>query len=207
MSKYNYPTYSPQSGYMTETIRTTYINEAVSINLLPSNAHRMQSVITLNASNDLEKPIQFWQLYSVLGSERIIAIVQNFYRRVYSDEQWFASVFARVASEPHHVGTQSSMWMDVMGGGHQYHGAEFRLHFHHTHNAILLMNIKGAERWVKLMTETLDDPELDYTDDPRVRPAINTFLTYFLGKYADEFKFVNCFSFGDTNSSVSVVST
>ena len=48
------------------------------------------------------------------------------------------------------------MWLDVMGGGLKYHGAEFRLNFHHQHNAFQLMNEKGAERWIKLMVETLD---------------------------------------------------
>ncbi len=199
MAKFNYPTYPPQSGYMTDAIRTKYIDSAVDKKLLPANAHRMQPVITLNASDDPKYPIQFWQLYSVMGAKRIIAIVQQFYQRVYSDEKWFTSVFERVGSEQHHVGTQSSMWIDVMGGGHQYHGAEFRLNFHHTHNAMQLMNDKGAERWVKLMRETLDAPNIDYTDDPRVRPAINTFLSHFLGKYAEDFKFEDRFGFGDTN--------
>ena len=199
MSKYNYPTYQPQSGYMTDAIRTKYIASAVDKRLLPANAYRMQDVITLNASDDPKKPIQFWQLFSVLGPERIIAIVRQFYQRVYRDEPWFTSVFEKVGSEPHHVASQSSMWVDVMGGGHHYHGAEFRLNFHHTHNAMQLMNDTGAERWVKLMRETLDDHSLDYTGDPRVRPAINTFLSYFLSKYADDFNFENRFSFGETN--------
>jgi len=199
MPDYNYPTYTPQSGYMTEAIRTKYIEKAVEKNLLPANAHRMEAVITLNASDDPQKPIQFWQLFSVMGAERIVAIVQQFYRRVYRDEPWFTSVFERVGSEQHHVGTQSSMWIDVMGGGHQYHGAEFRLNFHHTHNAMQLMNDRGAERWVKLMRATLDSAGVDYTDDARVRTSINTFLAFFMSKYADDFNFEDRFGFGETN--------
>lgn len=184
---------------MTDAIRTKYIDHAVDSKLLPTAAHRMQDVITLIASDDAHKPIQFWQLYSVMGAERIISIVQQFYQRVFDDERWFTSVFERVGSERHHVGTQSAMWIDVMGGGHQYHGAEFRLNFHHTHNAIQLMNDRGAERWVNLMKSTLDDPAIDYTSDSRVRPAINTFLSFFMSKYADDFKFEDRFSFGDIN--------
>jgi len=86
-----------------------------------------------------------------------------------------------------------------MGGGHRYHGAEFRLNFHHTYNAMQLMNDKGAEHWVKLMRATLDDPDIDYTDDARVRPAINTFLAFFMGKYAADYKFENRYDFGETN--------
>ncbi len=91
------------------------------------------------------------------------------------------------------------MWLDVMGAGRFYHGGDFRLNFHHTHNAIQLMNEKGAKRWVKLMVETLDDSQIHMTSDPRVRLSINTFLTHFVGKYADEFNFENRETFGDTN--------
>jgi truncated hemoglobin YjbI len=199
MKNFNYPSFTPQSGYMTEVIRRKYIDSAEQSKLLPENAHRMQAVLTLTAADDPQKPIQFWQLYSVLGADRIIKIVQAFYRRVFSEEPWFKSVFERVGSEQHHVATQSSMWIDVMGGGFHYHGAEFRLNFHHTHNAMQLMNDKGAERWVSLMKATLDDPSTDYTDDKRVRPAINTFLTFFMSKYAEDFDFEDHFSFGDTN--------
>jgi len=126
-------------------------------------------------------------LYSVLGRLRIINIVSRFYDKVFADERWFTFVFERVSPKSQHIETQSAMWVDVMGGGHQYHGAEFRLNFHHTHNAMDLMNAKGATRWVNLMKATLDDPDLDLTDDPRVRPALNTFLSFFIDKYADDF--------------------
>lgn len=199
MKTFNYPAFTPQSGYMTEVIRRRYIETAEQNGLLPANAHRMEAVLSLTATNDIQKPIQFWQLYSVLGADRIIAIVQAFYKRVFREEPWFKSVFEQVGSERHHVATQSSMWVDVMGGGHQYHGAEFRLNFHHTHNAMQLMNDKGAERWVSLMKATLDDPSIDYTEDSRVRPALNTFLAFFMSKYAEDFDFEDRFSFGETN--------
>lgn len=170
--------------------------------MLPENAHRMEHIVTLSASNDVTKPIQFWQLYSVLGQERIVNLIKNFYERVFDDEPWFSSVFARVGGVNHHINTQSAMWLDVMGAGFAYHGGEFRLSFHHTHNAIQLMNDKGAERWVKLMVETLNDPGIDITDDPRVRPSINTFLAHFFSKYAEEFKFSDNAMFGETNPPV-----
>ena len=91
------------------------------------------------------------------------------------------------------------MWIDVMGGGLQYHGGEFRLNFHHTHNALELMNERGATRWIELMVDTLNDPDVDYTDDERVRPAINTFLDFFVGKYAKDFNFEVKSVFGETN--------
>lgn len=195
----DYPDFVPSSGYLTDKIRTQYIDSAIEQKLLPVSGHRMAPVLSLTAPNDPSKPIQFWQLYSVLGSKRIQAIVRRFYAHVFADEYWFMSVFARISSEERHTLTQASMWIDVMGGGHQYHGGEYRLNFHHTHNAFELMNERGAKRWVELMAKTLDEPGIDFTDDARVRPAINTFLNYFMGKYAVDFKFDNCSAFGETN--------
>ena len=88
------------------------------------------------------------------------------------------------------------------GGGPYYHGADFCLSFHHTHNAIALMNDRSAERWVKLMNATLDATGVHMTDDPRVCIAINTFLMHFLGKYAQEFNFGDIGAFGETNAAV-----
>ena len=71
-----------------------------------------------------------------------------------------------------------------MGGGFHYHGAEFRLNFHHQHNAFQLMTKEGAARWTKLMIETLQACDAQLNHDPRIRPSINTFLQYFMSKYA-----------------------
>lgn len=184
---------------MTEKIRTRYIDKAIEKKLLPDKAHRLAPVLSLTAPNDASKPVMFWQLYSIMGPQRIEAIVRNFYNRVFEDEAWFTSVFQRVASKERHIMTQASMWIDVMGGGQYYHGGEFRLNFHHTHNAFELMNDKGAQRWVDLMIDTLNDPAIDFTEDERVRPAINTFLSFFMSKYAEDFNFSNSYAFGDTN--------
>ena len=199
MGEYSYPSFPTQNGYLTEKTRSNYIEAAIRQKLLPDNAHRISEIISLSAPNNVNKPILFWQLFSVLGQDRIVAIVQNFYQRVFDDEDWFRSVFERVGGLNHHIGTQASMWCDVMGGGPYYHGGEFRLNFHHTHNAHQLMDEKGAHRWVKLMMDALEDSTLHYTDDLRVRTSINTFLTHFFGKYADDFKFENRETFGKIN--------
>ena len=89
-----------------------------------------------------------------------------------------------------------------MGGGFKYQGAEFRLHFHHQHNAIELMNKKGAERWIKLMVQTLDDTAEYMTDDPRIRVSLNTFFAYFTAKYAADFGFQTPIMFGQTNAPI-----
>ncbi|MGI9356758.1 MAG: hypothetical protein ACR2PF_16560 [Rhizobiaceae bacterium] len=202
MSDFSYPNFPTGNGYLTENIRSNYIEAAIANKVLPENAHRMPEIVSLSASNNVAKPIQFWQLFSVLGQDRIVGIIENFYERVYDDEDWFRSVFSRVGAMNHHINTQASMWLDVMGAGPAYHGGEFRLSFHHTHNAIQLMNEKGTKRWVKLMVEALDDSENHMTNDTRVRPSINTFLTHFFAKYATEFNFSNRETFGRTNPAV-----
>ena len=188
-----------QAGYMTESAQRAYIEKAVRDGVLPDQAHRMADVISLTASPDPATPIQFWQLHSVLGHEPIVRIVTAFYTRVFNDEDWFTSVFARVGDIRHHINTQASMWVDVMGGGYYYHGADYRLNFHHYHNAHDLMNDKGAERWASLMRVTLDEAMTYLPDDPRIRPAINTFLDHFMGKYAADFGFGDHSIFGPTN--------
>lgn len=199
MIKSQHPKYPTRNGYMTEKIQRDYISSAIARKVLPKDAHRMEQIVSLNAPNDPAKPVQFWQLYSVLGQDPIVNLARDFYERVFRDEEWFTSVFARVGDISHHVNTQASMWIDVMGGGPYYHGAEFRLNFHHTHNAIQLMNEKGAKRWSQLMLDTLDGSARHITEDPRIRPSINTFLTHFMGKYAQEFAFENHSVFGATN--------
>ena len=199
MTEFSYPNFRTQHGYMTKTAQTAYVATAMDRGLLPSDTMRRADLVSLKASNDLDVPIQFWQLFSVLGPDPIVAIVQSFYERVFADEDWFTSVFARIGGVEHHTMTQASMWADAMGGGPYYHGAEFRLSFHHTHNAMALMNDRGAARWVSLMVETLAASDHHMTDDPRVRIAINTFLTHFLGKYAVEFGLGDVGVFGEVN--------
>lgn len=55
---------------------------------------------------------------------------------------------------------------------------------------------------MKLMIETLNDSTEHLTEDKRVRISINTFLTHFFAKYAEEFKFGNTALFGNTNADI-----
>jgi hypothetical protein len=74
---------------MSEKIQCDYITAAIAKNVLPADSHRVSHIISLTASRDVSKPIQFWQLYSVLGPDPIVTIVQSFYERVFADEDWF----------------------------------------------------------------------------------------------------------------------
>lgn len=193
------PKFSTRNGYMTKKIRTDYIASAIATGVLPDDALEREDILSLTASDDPEKPIQFWQLYSVLGQEPIVRIVHDFYQRVFEQEDWFTSVFERVGGINHHIHTQASMWVDVMGGGPYYHGAEFRLNFHHTHNAMQLMTDAGATLWSQLMVDTLNETCPEVIDDPRVRPSLNTFLSFFMSKYAEDFRFQTLDFFQNTN--------
>ena len=78
------------------------------------------------------------------------------------------------------------MWCDVMGGGRYYHGGSYRLNFHHTHNAIKILNRKGAERWALHMNATLawlNDV------DPLVKECLVDFMKFFMDDYGKEFNF------------------
>ena len=79
MIKTSYPNYDPSAGYMTEKIQQAYISNAIKLNVLPMDAHRMPEIVSLVASNNLLKSIQFWQLFSVLGQNNIVRIVHKFY--------------------------------------------------------------------------------------------------------------------------------
>ncbi len=198
MTKPGHSKHPTRHGYMSEKIQRDYITAAIQKGMLPPDAHRMEPIVSLSASSDTNVPIQFWQLFSVLGQRPIVSIIQNFYERVFADEDWFVAPFARVGDKKRHINTQAGMWIDVMGGGPYYHGGEFRLNFHHTHNAIQVMNNEGAARWSQLMLGALDDAA-NHMTDPRIRPGINTFLTHFMGKYAADFAFEDRSYFGETN--------
>jgi hypothetical protein len=94
------------------------------------------------------------------------------------------------------------MWLYVLGGGLFSPAPEFRLNFHHQHNAFEIMNEKGAERWLKLMIETLNESEQYMTNDSRVRTSVNTFLTHFMEKYMLDFDFQIDELFGPVNKPI-----
>jgi len=143
----------------------------------------------LNANPDTSRPLYFSQLYSVLGTQRIVNIVQNLYARIAADkeEPWLPKAFTRISGWDHHVATQAAFWLDAMGKGKFYHGGEGRLHFHHYHNARHVMTQQGAARWMHHMRQALDESDLG--PDPRVRGTIDAFLQTRMEKYAAQFDF------------------
>jgi len=143
----------------------------------------------LRADPDTSKPLYFWQLYSVLGTDRIIKVVENLYTSIANDEEepWLPHAFTRLCDWEHHIQTQAGFWLDAMGRGKCYHGGEYRLHFHHHHNAGHVMTQVGAARWMHHMRHALDISDLG--SDPRVRGTIEEFLRTRMEKYAEQFSF------------------
>jgi truncated hemoglobin YjbI len=145
------------------------------------------------ADSDPQAPLYYWQLFSLLGLDRIHAMVTLFYKRVYADDDapWFRDAFARISDMDHHVTTQTQFWVDVMGGGRYYHGGDYRLNFHHTHNAEAVMNARGAQRWMYHMRLAVQDNEQNPDTsfgalDSRILPCLKDFLRTKMLKYANE---------------------
>lgn len=145
---------------------------------------------SLVASTNLNDPLYFWQLYSLIGTKPILDLVTDFYTRVFDDTQnaWFRDVFIAIAPLGHHINTQAAFWVDAFGGGKCYHGGNHRVNFHHAYNAREVMNAKGAERWMHHMTNALiaAKDESVFRKDPRIMPCIVDFLDAKMRTYAHQ---------------------
>ena len=174
--------FSPREGNTTAGVQKEYLkfNPQARDFGDPSNEY------TLTASTNPGEPLYFWQLFSLLGEKPIIALVTAFYNRVYDDNEnpWFRNAFTRLATKEHHIAVQAAYWIDAMGGGRIYHGGDFRLSFHHTHNASEVMTAKGAKIWMLHMRAALESARFE---DPRVKPCIIDFLRTKMMKYAEDF--------------------
>ena len=172
----------PRQGYVTSSVHQEYCRQ---------NPETARSIDTSNeynltAGDDQNDDLHFWQLYSILGEEPIIEIVTKFYNSVFNDTEapWFRNAFVRTAPLEHHIKVQAAYWIDAMGGGKRYHGGEYRLHFHHEHNAKQVMTADGAKRWMYHMRGALDN--INFAD-PRVKPCIIEFLQTKMINYASDF--------------------
>ena len=148
---------------------------------------------SFEADRNPQEKLYYWQLFSLLGLDRIHAMVTLFYQRVYADNEalWFRDAFTRISDMDHHITTQTQFWVDVMGGGKYYHGGDYRLNFHHTHNADAVMNARGAQRWMHHMRLAVADNERNPATafaaiDKRILPCLKDFLRTKMLKYAKQ---------------------
>ena len=173
--------FDPRAGYVTAEMHKEYAATNPEVkNIDVTNQY------ALTASLDDNQPLYIWQLYSLIGEGPIIEIVTDFYKRVFADtdEPWFRNSFTKVAPLNHHIATQAAYWIDAMGGGRKYHGGNYRLNFHHYHNAKQVMTAAGAKRWMYHMRGALEKVRFD---DPRIKPCIVDFLRTKMMTYAKDF--------------------
>ena len=187
---FNYPNFFPKPGYLTNKIKNDYILTSINNGSLPKNALDFSEITSLHASNDPNKPIYFWQLYSILGEKPVEKLIRLFYTRIFNDTKnsWFSQEFIEIGDIEYHVKGQKNFWLDVMGGGEHYKGTEKKLYNYHK----LVKNImtkEGANCWMSHMDKALKDIELEKIEDKRVLSCIKSFLNYFMLKYAVEFDF------------------
>jgi len=202
----------PRYGFLTQHVKERFLQSQVRAGLLPESVLTDERINSLQANPDISEPLYFWQIYSLTGRRPIRRLVERFYKRVFEDKDapWFKAGFestfegeeSNVQDYRYHITAQSLMYIDCFGGGRMYFGAEKRLAVHHEkQRASLVMNARGARQWFAYMRAALDESEQAELNaiDPRIRVAINTFLTSFMEKYAKDYDFDRSgVYFGDT---------
>jgi truncated hemoglobin YjbI len=145
------------------------------------------------ADRDSGAPLYYWQLYSLLGMERIEAMVTDFYKNVFADEEelWFREAFVALNNMKGHIEVQTLYWADSMGGGTFYLGGETRADYHHEAKVQArfkrLMTGGGARRWMQHMTRALvEGGHLARFNaiDRRIFPCVVEFLRVKMERYA-----------------------
>ena len=166
-------------GFTTEVLRDEFIR----VNSIP----RTPEVMTLHGCENTTDRLYFWQIYSILGEDRITNIITQFYTDVMTDagDELFRDTFKDSGTLDHHIKKQVNFWLDVTGGGKRYPGGEARLELHHD-NARIIMNNKGAHRWLYHMKNSIESFKFD---DPRIVPCIQDFINFFMSRYGRVYGF------------------
>ena len=172
-------------GFVTLQFQREYLDAKV-----PAEYHKDPQVLTLNGHENESGTLYFWQLYSILGENKIRQFITEFYTNLFDEAEdiQFIKTFKVLGSIEHHIIGQTNFWLDAMGGGKKYAGGQFRLQRHHD-LAKHIMNAKGARIWLQHMRYTLNTTLVDFTDDTRVKPCIMNFLNFFMEKYGLEYGF------------------
>jgi len=228
------PLFGGTTGHMTAAIRRRYLEREIREGRMPAATIDDPSVLTLvattttaptaatahNDSNcnddDVEPPLYFWQLHSLIGDEPITELTEAFYTRLFRDEEeWFRVGFGRPNVKYHAVFLCMAL-LDCFGGGKMYSGGEERLRDIHDRTVgpdakHFLMTEDGAAKWSGHMTAALDAVQrsrnLDLVD-VRIRPALDEFFTFMMNQYAQAYNFdASNVSFSSTNSTSSKSTT
>ena len=163
---------SPSDGFTTCILRREFI-KSNQINETPE-------ILSLNAQDNTTDRLYFWQLFSILGEDEITEIITTFYRDVLTDndDELFRDTFKNSGTLEYHVKKQANFWIDVTGG-------EARLELHHD-NAKIIMNTRGASRWLFHMKNVIDSRKFN---DKRIIPCLIEFINFFMNKYGKSYNF------------------
>ena len=175
---------------LTRQIRNDYLKHCIDCDKLTVTETTSPEVLSFT-NNPTSETLYFWQLYRVLGKDRIRQVILLFYTNVFNDDQapWFRSVFAEFGDVEYHTARQHLFWMDVFAGGTEYRGGMKGLHFHHK-MAKSIMTQSGAQRWMFHMNNALKQVTPEWTIlDPRVVPCIEEFLAFTMTVYGVQFDF------------------
>lgn len=188
--KYRYPNFTPELGNLTNKFRKEYILEQINLNILPENSFENKQIMGLVASTNKNDKVYFWQLYSIIGQDPLHILIKTFYENIFEDDtnEWFRGEFADIGDVDYHIKGQKNFWLDVMGGGKLYTGGEKKLHLKHK-MVKDIMTTKGGELWMNYMKITLNEVKFHFMHDIRIIPCIDSFLKFFMKKYAFEFDF------------------
>ena len=190
--------YDSSEGYITALVRDDYITSRIKKECDISNIDR-SLVPQINANR-----LYFWQLFSILGKEKILQIVTTFYENVFTDsEEWFREAFEESGDIHYHIKGQSYFWYDVMGGGKYYRGGKKLVQLKHS-GVSEVMNSRGGERWMWHMYNSLKTNYTLISEDPRVIPCMLDFLQYFMDEYSVAFDF-NLIKMHDATSFIYLV--
>ena len=181
--------FTPIEGFLTQIIKNEYIKYLIEKKELIDTCVD-KNVLSLHASDNTSSTLYFWQLYSILGEKPILELITNFYTRVFNDNEkpWFRDFFKELGTLEYHIKGQTNFWLDTMGAGKYYKGAEKRLKFKHE-LAREIMTTKAANRWLHHMVLALKDTYDRLSQDPRIIPCLEKFLSFFMNRYSLEFDF------------------
>ena len=181
--------FTPKEGFLTQIIKKEYIKYLLEKGELIDTCVD-KSVLSLQATDNPSKTLYFWQLYSILGEKPILKLITNFYTRVFNDHEkpWFRDFFKDLGNLEYHIKGQTNFWLDTMGAGKYYKGAETRLKFKHELAREIMTNT-AANRWLHHMVLALKDTQDSFPRDPRIIPCLHKFLSFLMYKYALEFDF------------------
>jgi len=178
-------------GKVTHILQQDYLKKQVSLGIMTKNQITSSSVLSYNANPDQSSVLYFWQLYSVIGSDKLKKLITVFYTRIFNDNKapWFRDVFVELGSIDYHVNGQHRFWIDSFAGGPEYKAGLKGLHFHHR-LAKEIMTKKGAERWMMHMQKTLEQFKPEFNKlDTRIVPCIEFFLVFIMETYGIQFNF------------------